>query len=1053
MALATAPSEALNVALSARDAATNWWRKSLTRRLRFSLTNTASVDLHDKVADVTVPSGIDPESLRVIENTTDWTVERAYGWRYAPGGSSVNNLVTSPASVSGTTLKVKVLGRWRAGETRYFSAYWRPGGAPAAFRQTHIQALAPTWVATVVAGTTGDHYILNMGGATYDYTQIGGDTATSIATGIRALVNAGSIAVASGSAGTINLVANNPRDISFAVTNTGSTTPANLAITKPTFFFIGRAGPDTGSYNTTAFAMGLPFGTGAGVVNSRAAFGRVINEAVRILSYKANGDGTTYGTIDGTITKYVENGPTIDVAGTLTCSTRSGNVDWQGSYTATYYQFFYVGRKSDDTGARTLNKCVNAIRVNATLTCVRAGGYTPAVVAANATSPGNLDILGFGNLDNSFASNVTEAAGNKIANFTADLATGAITSYAINADLTAKPLTTTIIGSHGNVIGTGILVNSLTFNAGWGSQNPDPVWMSQSNAYGIVSLRNLVTSSVIPQNAALTVDFWYVLGITANATNIGDNLLPDELVEIMRNLAATPTASVGAVENYHPDGFDQSVKLASARTVDGIKWYHANALAKTGLAGNYGFAYQVQDGTVTPSDDDDANYGEAYKLAGLCLRYKRLHDASLIPLIEKQVQYHLDVEAAAVAQYGSWWAGAAPYWIWPSPTPSNPATTALEGGCAEFAGDTAMLDPGWIAINGNALGPITYTQGQCRRKQSIDQSHMVGLGLYHYLYLLQNETAITSNTALRTAALNYLSRMVTFETKYSAGNRTLDNLYAICSGGTPTNANGVNDTHENPITVVTLANPYWGTSFGGWNVSNTDGQDMNSSANSSLDALFRSIYAPNTVMSGVRRFLLGRAMDMLSMDIGQHDSVRGAGLSTRGAIGPYRHGWQLRPAASGNDYKYAASRSVSSNNGGHQATDLHYHSINDGGAGDHFSGRGAQRLAVLCMLALVDPTQTIPVEQSGTTTRRSVPVVTAVEQLAETVLLFGCEPITKAQRYAALGYFGKSGGYDDQIADSAYTGYAMFAYELFELVRQRQAGYNLLADYYRLPGY
>lgn len=84
----------------------------------------------------------------------------------------------------------------------------------------------------IVAGSTGNTYALVINGTTYSYVQIGGDTATTIATALVALVD-GKIVSVSSLAGTITVRAKFG-GVDYTIANTGSTTPGNIVITSVT---------------------------------------------------------------------------------------------------------------------------------------------------------------------------------------------------------------------------------------------------------------------------------------------------------------------------------------------------------------------------------------------------------------------------------------------------------------------------------------------------------------------------------------------------------------------------------------------------------------------------------------------------------------------------------------------------------------------------------------------------------------------------------------------------------------------------------------------------
>lgn len=517
--------------------------------------------------------------------------------------------------------------------------------------------------------------------------------------------------------------------------------------------------------------------------------------------------------------------------------------------------------------------------------------------------------------------------------------------------------------------------------------------------------------------------------VTINSTTLTGSLRNLETgVETPIGGSVTLPALDGTIFQHIPgvDALTQTMLTASDNVVTGMRWMRTNGLARTGVVGNGSFEYNLDTGTTAireptcPVDDHDGNYGEAFKLHGLCLKYLRTHDATLIPDIEAQVQWHIDIERRLVAQRGEYWAGAAPYWIWPLATPSAP----------EFGG---VGDPN---INGGAGASITYNQGDVRVWTSIDQMHMVAHALYAYMYLLRDESAITANSTLRANCLALISRMATFEASNAsffvpAEQRVLGNLYQIAQGLTPTTNSGIVDAD--------YSSTFKGYQFGNWQVSNVE-SNVDPSSNISIDVFMRAVMAPDSQPGGVLNFLRGMAMDMLSSDIGQHD-VEWDPVYT-GPVLPYPTGWVLR-AAAGDRLSYENPRVLASNNG--YSTDLHYVTISSGAARDQMSGRAPQRLIVLCLLALMDPTYNVPIELNpDTTVKRSVNIVTACNQWAETMAAHLPEPTTNCNRYMAQMHLGTTGSQPSNVIDSAFTGYWAMASELWHVVN---AGANY-ADYY-----
>lgn len=1019
-----------------------WVDSAYDSRLAMSAPNATGFTLHDHVLTATIPSGVSVEanSLRVVETTILGGIDAPNAWRYADL-TNVNRLPYLPASLSGQTLTFKVLGQWANGVTRTFSAYWNAAGGIAALTNAHLGGNVQGWTYTVGGTlTVGDVYKLVLGGAspaTYSYTAVGGDTTTSIAQALKALVNAGAVAVATGAAASLTIKQSDYTNATFSVASTGSTlATGTITITKPAYYGLGRVGPDTDGFIATYAAAGLPFSI-SGTALIRPGWGHSTSHTIRAGEWSKNSGGGKVMN-DATLSSVVNNGQSIAAVGAMT----GNSAEWTATHTTTYSHKVVAGRKSDDSGAHTLNKYVDVWRVQIVYTCAVA--YVPTAAAAGLTTSSGHNFLTVANLDNQFGGNTTIAAGNKYlggdssSNWYASTADGTITAYDANADLSA--LSTSgghILGATGNTNTTALLVNSIAF-ANFGSQSPAAYWYSNGNAYAFLGMRNLVNTQNIPQGATVTVDAWLLTSATLNATTTGDVLLPDEAVALLRGLAAaSPTVTVAAAKESYAGGTAvASAKSASTAMVAGCQWFADNALAYTGKAVNTAYQkdlvtglYANTTGANGTPDDDDGSYGEAHKLHGLCLRYLRLREASVLTQIERQVNFHIGIEAAAVAAYGSWWNGTAPYLYWVSTTPSAPS--------ADYGVSSGDSDPAAVAS-----GLITYNQGDVTRRLSIDQMHMVAHGLYAYLYLLRNESEVTANTALRTNALNLLSRMATFETThFTTANQVCPNLYRIAQGLTPTRNNGITTAYVNTDGPVAMATPYNGDYWGTWEVSNSTVSATDPSANSTIDSFFRGLWSPDSTVAGVKKFLAGRVLDMTMLDYGHHEvdptDATWNGSTATLTVGSYPKGWGGRGSATGNNNKYNAGRSG----------DKHYVEIGSGGVRDQLNGRHGQRLIVMCLLALLDPTATVTIENDGSGNAvRTANIVTLCDQTAQTLANHIPEPTSQAARWSTSRWLG---GSNPKLVDSAFTGYNLMAMELYLLVKSG-ASY---ATYYPIAGF
>lgn len=983
-----------------------WWDTDYDSRLLAIAENDSGFNLQDHVITIPIPAGttVDSDSLRVLEVSAlgsvlmPWTESGRYGT------NKVNRHFTLPASTDGTNIYAKLLGKWDDAETRYLNAYWDSGASIAALNDNHesLYCFGPQWTVVITAGAATDLYRIVILGNNYDYTMQGGDTATVIAAALVVAINAGGIVTATSSTGTITLGLHSAlANADFTPANTGSTQPSKVVVgTRPLFWVVQRVGPDTEalSYNPT---LGVPYGVGTSPA-VRACFGWNNSHIVQTMQYKVNGDATTYDANVGVVSAATLEKWGAHIAGSLTFDTRSADVDWLCTYVCDWENKVVLGRKSDDTAADTLNKQVNVFRVTMTYTCNRA--YTPA------TNSHTLLTLMFQNTG--FGGDSTIAAGNQHANWSAPIATGARTDYSTTGLDPATSLDT-IIGAMTSQHAMAIVVNDVTFSD-FGSQTPGLDWSSDASAYAYLAITNLSNGATIPQGASIVVDFIFADGSTNNPTTTGDGLLWDELIELMQGLSAEPSIST-AVQTYSASSLRRTMELASGYAVEGCQWFIDNALTYVGRADNYG--YSVQPGvpsSVKYADDNDSLYGSAHMLHGLCLRYRRTHDAALIPLIEAHVQQHLTAESEAVALYGSWWQGAAPYWFWPGPNPE--LTTYLND-----SGIPGQTDP----TDGGPIGSQTYAVGQIRRSTSVDQLHMLGHGMYAYTYILKDEAAITANTTLSANAKAFVTRMKTFEAAHiSAGGRGLHNLDDLVNGAGP--------SHNLSITV---ADTYVGDEMYKWQTNNTSPWTPEGQANSTLDAAMAYIYSPDVTADSIANFIRGRAQDFLAIDWSRHDMVQGAAVATRGVVGKYPKGWTAKATVSTVKGYYEASRATVGNDA--YPTEKHFYKIETTGSNaDVMYSRGAQRLVCMVLGEWFKPGMSVNLEMDGSTPVRSITLREAIDDTARTLANYAINPETKTTRNTAAGYlaYGFQGDWDPLRTDATLSAYWLMAAELWLLL-------------------
>lgn len=1001
------------------EVATYWWDPAYDSRLLATLTNDEAVPLYDHLVTITIPPGtsVDADSLRVTEVSVSGStvVPWAEPGRY--GTNKVNRHFTAPASTDGATITAKLLGKWAAGETRYLRCYWdstsaiAPLGSDAAI----LRLAGPRWTVAMTAGTAGDLYRLVVNGVNCDYTMQSGDTATIIAAALVVQINALANVAATASSGTVTFILRTDlAAIDLTLANTGSTQPTKVVIgTRPNFWTVQRVGPDTEvlSYNP---AMGVPYGTGTSPA-VRVGFGWNNSHLAQTMSYKVNGDGTTYDANTASVSGATQTKHGAHITGALTYDTRAGDVDWLCTYACDWENKIVTGRKSDDTGPDTLNKQAHVFHVTITYTCNRA--YTPA------TTGTTLLTLMF--QSTGFGGDVTIANGNKHANWSAPLATGTITDYATTGLAPAASLDT-IIGANTGQHAMGMLVTAVAF-AGFGSQSPGLAWTSDASAYAYLGITGLSTGSTIPQGATITASFILIDAATNNPTTTGDGLLADEMVTLMQGIAASPTAT-GSVQSPDASTLRQTLELAADHAVEGAQWFIDHALAFTGRADNYAFSVDPDaPSTVTYGDDNDSNYGVGHMLHGLCLRYRRTQDAALIPLIEAYVQMLLTAESELVSLYGSWWSGATSYWFWPGPNAET--TTYLNDQGFSPGADIDSTD-------GGPTGSQTYEVGQIRRATSIDQLHMQAHGLYAYCYILRNESAITANTTLYANACAYVGRMATFETAhFNAANRKLHNLDDLINGGgTPSHA-----------LSVSVADTYQGAFWPSWQITNTTPFTPDASANSTLDNTMSWVYSPDVTADTIANHIRGRTHDFVGIDWSRHDMVTDPAVATRGIVGTYPPGWMAKGLVSTVRDFYESPRTTAGN--GVYPNDLHYLKIASGSNADVMYGRAAQRLICMVIGEWLKPGMTVDVEMSGATVVRSITMRDAIDDTARTLANYLLHPSTKTSRRTAAGYlpYGLGGDWDPKRIDSVLSGYWMMAVEVWLLL---DSGADV-ADYYR----
>jgi hypothetical protein len=426
-----------------------------------------------------------------------------------------------------------------------------------------------------------------------------------------------------------------------------------------------------------------------------------------MMLYKVNSDAVSYYCNSGTITGITANGPNLVVTGTLTSTIAGSNTGrWSGAYTATFMHAFVSGALTSNAtpaaGPLTKMKNVMVMRLQIVWTCTT--GYAPTDVGSGNVGSSFI-LLSYADKNNSFAGNVTAVAPNTTTNFYATAGNGP-TAYAINADLSAIAVPGTVIGSAGNTHASGLILKSIT--PGNGFPNGIAIQLfADSNAFVSVQCNGVShTTTPIPTGATITIDSYMATSYTQNPSTSADSLLPSEVVTLLQNVDAVPSITY-AHELLQSTTLNQTMVNVGSRLVSGIKWYQQNAASITGKFNNYTFTYQtrasngVAQGTLGLADDNDGNYGEAHKLTGLCLRYLRTLDRSLLPLMALQARFHIDLERALVATWGNWWSGATSFWFAPITYTGN-----IEGGYGQPGSSVAQVDPA-ASTYGTLTDPVS----------------------------------------------------------------------------------------------------------------------------------------------------------------------------------------------------------------------------------------------------------------------------------------------------------------------------------------------------------
>lgn len=712
------------------------------------------------------------------------------------------------------------------------------------------------------------------------------------------------------------------------------------------------------------FKMGIPLG---GTVSGFAAIGSdgAGEDAMELFQYKLYGDATAYGATAATIASSFYGQSHAYFEQDLTFKDRGG-VDFAGSLATRLTPHAALLPTNNDPSTLIVKGFWEA-EYDLTLTLLRSFAAEP---------PGWHALL------NKDVQGVTDATYQSLAKFYREPG-GAITEYTGAGGAVSSPIIGTVFGHS---------------NSGFAyAQVLDDFSVSDALATALGAPTAAADWRVDwPTTGSHTVPVGGVIRAHGRIAYSRSGATPAEATAILDY--ESPAVEIGPLQRRTSRLVNLGMDTAKARVLSGATRRIRDAGKWTSLGWNLAYSFNRLTATQQLPDDDDGTYPLiGYGLSGLCLLYKLDPDASLVPIIERYVDYAIQLEAAAQAQLGASVAGMMPYWVW--------------------------MGPGTKATTNYAGTGFTLNVGDVDPRCSQEQLQHAAFGLWSYAHLLPNDGTFNR----RDAVLALLSRMEDFEenvnsvagTWFVAGgipayNRIIGNIRQLLAGAGVAQNNGMDTTHSNIAQPASIANPFLGAVFTQWLQNNgTSISSVTVSANTASVNMLRGLFAPNSTLAGIQNYLHGAANDMLLLDASLRD-VRWTGAAGYGTAGGYPPGWQGKAGASTLMY---------------DGTNGHYITQADGGYRDGLLGRTAQRAAIIAMCALYDPAYRVKVDATT-----DMPVLDALDATLTSVAAF-----IDRSGFVALensGWFGAP-GYADDVMELAASSYLLFALAVRELVQQR----------------
>lgn len=741
-------------------------------------------------------------------------------------------------------------------------------------------------------------------------------------------------------------------------------------------YFVQRSGPDTEEVAAGVASFAVPHG--AAFPHSTLTFAESTSTGqphVPLLTYRVNGDATLYGLLTATKDTVEVNPTDIKLAGSITSSDRGSGPDFLGEYDITYTD--HISFLPTWSAGAAAMRPVSVFKTCITLEAQHA--ITPALDT-------DWNLL-------SFYFTGQSSVGGSTPDFW--VAPGG----SITRDATySGPAIGAIIGHSSSTRAIALRIDKVELQ-GFGAASDGDMTIRNVSFGWQLGFGDLSNANAIPAGAKIHLEFTIAYSRTSHTD--------DNIIAALKWPDIIP-GTAGEVETYSTEHDRVNITaLGETLTYGATEWLYRNSPAIAGMNGNLGFSYNHLTGLPQVGDDGDSTYGVGHMLHGLALRYKRTEDAGLVPLINRCLEYFLELEKRARAKYGDTICrGVLPYYLWPSATPL-------------VTDDLAAVE--WTVNRGE---PATYA--------SLEQIQMPLHGMYMYLRHVPVDADLFP---YRDDIIALIERMEENETNanashdkhqrpvaadaYGSGNA----LYSLTAGalGTPTN-NGL--TVANTSAAGTLNGPV----YHDWQVNNATNRLLDDSANSAIMTFMRAVYAPDTEQQGILNYMRGRANDMLVNDLGRHDYDVSFPASNGQEAAAYPDGWLIRSNVAFGMYDSGR-------------TPTHYILVNSGGTRDSLGLRIAQKAAVLGIVALYDPTYQIKLNEQGST----VPVKTALDSYLRMVHAIGIKRESGMVKLGASGQFGDSGSYPSYVSETAFTSYALMAVEIWHQV---QAGTSA-AELYR----